>query len=516
MKQILKNINNTLMKRKYIILITILVTFSWGCSESFLELENPNKVTNDNFWQTEEDLYSAVATIYNALVEDYTGHYGTINWELKAGRTENFTIRNDVRSRYEISTYMNTFSNGSSSDLYKGCYIGIFRANQVIENGQQMDIDEDVKNHLIAEAKFLRGLNYFILAIDFGAVPIITSVAATADDYYVPKSSHEEVWQQCISDFNDAKEYLPETYPAEQKGRATKGAAMGFLGRAYLYRHEYGKALTELKAIVDNENSFGYGLQPNYAELFDGQHENGVESVFELQYSLLGGPDIWTSNPASKTRATFIAQECAPGEVGGWFELYPTQVLLDAFLEEPAADGGFDPRATATLAWDYPGCVYYQRDFSSTWSSDDIWLRKNQNWWNENEGDWKSELNEYGMRYADVLLMLAEAYTMEGQVADAAPLVHRIRQRANLIDKLTEMEGYNKEEMMEEIRHQRNLEFAREGLHFYDLRRWGILEETIKESQVTGYQNYSSKYEYYPIPENELDNNPEMEQNDPW
>lgn len=503
------------MKLKYILTVFAVIALS-GCSESFLDLENPNKVTNDNFWKTENDLNSGVATIYSALVEDYTGHYGTVNWELKAGRTENFTIRNDVRSRYEISAYLNTFSNGSSSDLYKGYYIGIFRANQVIQNGLNMEIDENVKNQLIAEAKFLRGLNYFFLAIDFGSVPIFTSVAATSEEYYAPKSSQEDVWQQCISDFTDAKLHLPEGYPDSQAGRATKGAAMAFLGRTYLYRHEYDKALIELKAIVDNENQFGYGLQEEYAELFDGQHENGIESVFELQYSLLGGPDIWTGNPASKTRATFIAQECAPGEVGGWFELYPTSVLLDAFLEEPAASGDFDPRALATLAWDYPGCVYYQREFSSTWGPQEIWLRKNQNWWNENEGDWKSELNEYGMRYADVLLMLAEAYTMEGQPGDAAPLVHRIRQRADLTDKLTEMTNYNQEEMMTEIRHQRNLEFAREGLHFYDLRRWGILEETIKEKQVTGYQNYTSKFEYYPIPENELDNNPEMEQNAPW
>lgn len=503
------------MKIKYLF-ITILATMLWGCSESFLELDNPNKVTKEDFWQTEAELISGVATIYSTLVEDYLGHYGTCNWELKEGRTENFTIRNDVRDRYEIATFINTFSNGYSSDLYKGCYIGIFRANQAIQFGSEIQMDENIKNQLLAEAKFLRGLNYFFLAIDFGQAPIATQVAATSEGYFLSKSTHEEVWQQCITDLSDAKTYLPDVYPTDQKGRATIGAAMAYLGRAYLYRGEWDNAIAELEDIIDNETKYGYGLQPKYAELFDGQHENGIESVFELQYSLLGGPDIWTSNPAAKSRCTFIAEECAPGEVGGWFEMFPTKTLLDSFLEESTVDGDFDPRATATLAWNYPGCIFYTHPFLSKWTADEIWLRKNQNHWNENEGDWKSELNEYGMRYADVLLMLAEAYTMKNRVADAAPLVHRIRERAKLTNKLTEMATYSQELMMQEIRHQRNLEFAREGLHFYDLRRWGVLEETLNNSQVIGYDNYASKHQYYPIPESELNNNPNMTQNDPW
>lgn len=510
-------LKNKTMKNRYIIFISAALLLG-SCSGSFLDLDNPNKITTDNYWKTADDLESAVATIYNEMVEDYEGHYGTVNWELNEGRTENFTIRNDVRARYEISTYLNTPSNSCATSLYKGCYVSIFRANQVVEYGAAMSIDSTVKTPLIAEARFLRGLNYFFLVNDFGSVPLITKVAQSSSDYFNAKSPVENIWQQVISDLQYAEKYLPATWSSAKRGRATKGAAAAFLGRAYLYRGEYDKALAELKSITDNESTYGYGLQPNFAELFDGKHENGVEGVFEIQYSLLGGTSIWTSDPASKTRATFVAQECAPGEVGGWFELYPTKVLLDKFLQEPAKDGGFDPRATATLAWNYPGCMYYTYDFSSKWSSDAIWLRKNQNWWNANEGDWRSALDEYGMRYADVLLMLAEAYTMETNpdVASAAPLVQRIRDRANLPDKLAAMKAYSPDQMMSEIRHQRDLEFAREGLHFYDLRRWGLLKETITAAQKLGYQNYSTKNDYYPIPESELNNNPQMTQNSPW
>jgi hypothetical protein len=506
------------MKTRYIYLISATLLFG-ACSESFLELDNPNKITTDNFWKTSDELESAVATIYNEMVEDYEGHYGTVNWELNEGRTENFIIRNDVRARYEISTYLNTASNGCATSLYKGGYVGIFRANQVIEYGAAMQIDSAVKTPLIAEARFLRGLNYFFLVNDFGSVPLITKVAQSSSDYFVAKSTEEEIWQQVFSDLEYAKKYLPEIWSSAKKGRATKGAAIAFLGRAYLYHGDNDKALAELKSVVDNESTYGYGLQPNYAELFDGKHENGVEGVFEIQFSLLGGTSIWTSDPASKTRATFVAQECAPGEANGWFELYPSKILLDAFLKEPASDGGFDPRATTTLAWDYPGCVYYQRGFDTTWTATDIWLRKNQNWWNANEGDWRSALNEYGMRYADVLLMLAETYTQsktQQNISEAAKLVHRIRERAKLTNKLADMQAYTADQMMAEIRNQRNLEFAREGLHFYDLRRWGLLKSTITNAQKTGYQNYSSKHDYYPIPESELNNNPKMVQNTPW
>jgi hypothetical protein len=347
-------------------------------------------------------------------------------------------------------------------------------------------------------------------------VPVTTAVAETSDDYFKEKSSMDEVWAQAIRDFKIGEKYLPDTWDAANKGRASRGAALAFLGRSYLYQADYDSTIIMLEQIVDHETDFGYGLQQNYAELFDGQHENSVEGVFEIQYSNIGGTSIWASNEVDKPQSTFIAQECAPGEVGGWFEMWPSQVLLDSFLVEPTAAGEVDPRAVATIAWDYPGCVYYQKDFSATWGSDEIWLRKNQNWWDANEGEWKSELNEYGIRYADVLLMLAEAYTMTGQVAKAAPLVQRIRERAGLENKQVLMMTYSQDRMMEEIRHQRNLEFAREGLHFYDLRRWGLLESTIKDAKQLGYQNYSSKFEYYPIPEDELNNNPNMTQSDAW
>ncbi|WP_035672862.1 RagB/SusD family nutrient uptake outer membrane protein [Flavobacterium sp. 83] len=505
------------MKKKLIILYFVggLALFS-SCSDN-LELQNPSKVTTGSFWQTPEDLESGLATVYNVLVDNNNAGYWEIQaMQLKENRTENFVARNDVPGRYAVSSYKNTPSTSETTGMYKAMYIGIFRANQVINYAPQIkNIDETKRAQIVAEATFLRGLNYFNLVNEFGSVPIFTDLVKESADYFKEKSTEEEVWKQVIADFQAAATSpLPEIYPSALKGRVTKNTAIAYLGKSYLYLKDWAKAEEQFSKLVNNESANGFGLLDDYAQLFDGKHENSKESVFEIQFSRQGGATIWGGNPSERTRATTMAQELAPGEVGGWFELLPTKVLLDAMTKEKTADNNFDPRALATLAWNYPGSTYYNSDFATKFGANAIWIRKNQNWWNNDEGDWKSELNEYAMRYADVLLMLAEAKTMQGKVAEAIPLVKRIRDRAKLA--AITMTGWNQTQMMDEIMHQRNIEFAREGIHWYDLRRWGTLEKVIKASQVGGYLNYSAKYNYFPIPESELNNNPKMTQNANW
>jgi hypothetical protein len=124
-----------------------------------------------------------------------------------------------------------------------------------------------------------------------------------------------------------------------------------------------------------------------------------------------------------------------------------------------------------------------------------------------------SNINEKCLRYADILLMYAEAVTMQGRPAEAYPLMKRIRDRATLADLPA---GYTQDQMMIEIRHQRMIEFFREGLRFYDLKRWGLLETEIAASDKEGKANYKTKFEYFPIPQNELNTNPNIHQNPAW
>ena len=494
--------------------------FLAGCSDDFLTLDNPNQTTIMKFWQSEKDLEQGVAATYKSLSEDGDGsYYMRTNPQLVEGRTENFQVSTDVIGRYEIGSYVNTISSNNSYQIYRFAYRGVFRANQVLKYGPEMTkVADGIRNTMIGEAKFLRGLYYFHLVTEFGSVPLITQLAETSEDYFVDRSPMEDIWQQILTDWEEAEPVLPISWGPEYAGRATKGAVIAFKGRAYLYRSEWNKAIAEYEKLVNNESTYGYDLMEDYFHLWDGQHRNCKESIFEVQYSRNQG-DVWGGRTAT---STVYAQEVAGGSVGGWEEIIPTETLLKAMTKELTVDGDFDPRATSTIAWNYPGCIYYQVPFDSAYATQiergDVVVknRKNCNWWNTDEGDWRSDLNEIPMRYADVLLSLAEAYTMTGQVGRAVPLVQRIRSRAHLADKTAEMNGWNQQQMMEEIMHQRNVELCREYVHFFDLRRWGTLETVIRESQELGWQNFRKRYEYYPIPEGELNSNPQLTQNPEW
>lgn len=492
-----------------------------GCSEDFLNLDSPTQTTTLKFWQTEGDLTQGIAATYKMLSEESDGsYYMRTNPQLTEGKTENFTVSTDVTGRYEIGSYVNTMSNNNSYVIFRAQYRGIFRANQVLHYAPQIqNISEETRNTIIGEAKFLRGLYYFHLVNEFGSVPITLELAESSDDYFKSKATVAELWNQIISDWNDAESLLPVKWPSEWTGRATKGAAIAFKGRAYLYQAKWNEAITEYEKIQNSIGTYGYDLLENYAHLWDGQHENSIESIFEVQYSR-NKADVWGGRTAS---STVYAQEVCANEAGGWEEILPTKTLLNAMTKELTATGDFDPRAKATIAWNYPGCIYYTMSFDSLYTEEEaltgkpvVQNRKNCNHWNKDEGDWRSDLNEIPMRYADVLLGLAEAYTMAGRVADAAPLVQRIRTRAELVDKEAEMAGWNQTQMMEEIMHQRNVEFTREFLHWFDLRRWGTLQKVIQDSKELGWQNFTKRYEYYPIPENELKANPNITQNPDW
>ncbi len=355
--------------------------------------------------------------------------------------------------------------------------------------------------------------------MNLGPCPLTTALAKTEADYFKSKATIPEIWAQIISDWNDAEAALPVSWPSEWTGRATKGAVIAFKGRAYLYQKDWNNAIVEYEKITNNDpGTYNYALMEDYAQLWDGQHRNCKESIFEIQFSL-NNPSVWGGPTGTSTA---YGEEVSSAKVGGWEEILPTKTLLAAMTQELTVDGDFDPRAKATIAWNYPGCMYYQRDFGTLYADEiaagqtPIMNKKNCNWWNKDEGDYRSALNEIPMRYADVLLSLAEAYTMTGQVPKAVPLVQAIRNRAHLVDKQAIMSGWSQGDMMTEIMHQRNVELTREYVHFFDLRRWGTLEQVIKSSKELGWQNYTSQYEYYPIPELELSANPSMTQNPPW
>ncbi|UYQ90977.1 RagB/SusD family nutrient uptake outer membrane protein [Chitinophaga horti] len=206
------------------ILIIAAATLSLAsCASDTLELTNPNRITSDIYWKTEDDIKSALAATYGLFKNVDGGYWGVRGVELSNGRGDDFFIRNDVNYLYQLSTFTNTPDNAAATNVFNISYRAIFRANQIMENIDKAGLADDKKNMYIAEAKFLRGLNYFILAINFGDVPIRLTVPAVKEDYFIPKSPEAEVWAQIVKDFTEAAPALPVTRDNAEKGRATRG-----------------------------------------------------------------------------------------------------------------------------------------------------------------------------------------------------------------------------------------------------------------------------------------------------
>jgi len=508
------------MKKLIIFLIT--TTFMMSCNESILDEVNPNQITSTTYWKTENDVLSSLSATYRRFREVNGGYWGVRGVETSNVRGDDFYKRNDVPDVYSLSTFSTTPNNTVVNNIWNNCYIAIFRANEILENvGKVPGLSDQSKAAYIAEAKFLRGLNYFILVINFGDVPIHLKVPQTTDDYFVAKSSEADVWVQVKQDFTDAAADLPVSYSSQWVGRATKGAAIAYLGKAELYTKDWANAETTLKQLTTSP--FNYKLMTNYGDNFVASSENNQESVFEIQLADIGGTSFNAGENANEALGVSTAQEFAPTEVGGWYEVLPTEKLFNEFQKEKTLSGDFDPRMYATLIWNYPGATFYNKSFSTFkipfgYSSE---FKKYQNYTQTNEltgssgaSDKTSSNNERALRYDDVLLMLAESLTMEGKVTDAYPYVEQIRDRANLAILPT---GYTQDQMMDEIRHQRMIEFAREGQRFYDLKRWGLLQQELNNSDKVGKANYTSpKYDLFPIPQAEINSNPKMVQNTNW
>ncbi len=509
------------MKQRIIYACIYVILFA-GCAKDFLDKKNPNQITTEDFWKTEADVLAAVAATYNQLRNVNTGYWGVRGVELSNGRGDDFFIRNDVKDLYSLSTFTNNPDNGVLAGLWNGSFQSIFKANQLLERVDAVAaVSDENKKMIKAEAKFLRALNYFILVTNFGDVALRLTVPATMEEYPIAKSPEADIWKQIEEDLTAAAADLPLAWPAEWSGRATKGAALGYLGKAYVYQQQWAKAETTLQQLM--QAPYSYNLTPVYEDNFTVTRENNEESVFEIQVQDVGGANPWATPGAEESIGVTTAQEFAPAEVSGWFEAYPTNKLLDEFKKERTKNNDFDPRMYATLVWQGQEGTFYRKpisDFFPTEYSFTSRFKKYQNWQNANEqrgsggGNYSSNINERALRFADILLMYAEAVTMQGRPADAYASVKRIRDRANLADLPA---GYTQAQMMAEIRHQRMIEFAREGLRFYDLKRWGLLQQELNASDKVGRNFYvTGKHDYYPIPQTELDANPKMVQNDRW
>ncbi|RYZ48496.1 MAG: RagB/SusD family nutrient uptake outer membrane protein, partial [Sphingobacteriales bacterium] len=308
-------------------------------------------------------------------------------------------------------------------------------------------------------------------------------------------------------------------------GRATKGAALAFLGKAHLFKPapDFAAAAVQFKAVLDLNT---YNLTPNYRSNFIEASENNIESIFEVQFSRdAGGSELgWGGAPQpgwGKTSARAITY--APRGFG-WTDVQPTRSVYNEFLVEKTTGGADDPRLEATMFYNKPGMMIYGQVFATYYQNNaadlnDLFCRKYENdGVRADEFDWRSGINERIMRFADVLLMYAECLNETNKTADAYPLIQRVRARVGLPDLAVTKPGMTQAQMRDQIAHERLLEFCLEGHRFDDIHRWGWLKDATKLAALKArdpeFNSYAPGREYYPIPQREIDLNPGYKQND--
>lgn len=521
-----------------------------ACNESdFLDLKNPNNKVDDTYWVSEANAQAAIATVYSPIRGQMYGYFGGYSGFHTMNRADDtwFILGEEVHN-WEPATYTNT-ANTAESDFGR-LYNGVQRANVVLRKIVDVPMDEAKKNELIGEARFLRGYSYFLLVTNFGDVPLrLVPTDENTDEIMKPSSPEAEVWKQVEEDFQVAKEYLPLTRPTTEAGRVTKGTAIAYLGKTYIYQQKYAEGEAELKTIM--QSPYTYDLVEKYEDNFTENTELNKESIFELVYDGSYGSGTWGSEEATSTQGMVLPNFVGPQGTGGWFKWMPTASIVEDFIaeERPAgSDTKFDKRMYTSFFWkhsDYKDVVpdhqwFGDMPFDSIWSACStkrlrgepefpsiegkqgrFLIKKFTNFYN-NEPDANSMYNQKNqnnnlrvMRFSEVLLLHAEACIKLGKLSEATEDLTRIRDRAGLAKKTWK----GADDLWEEMVKQNELEFFFEGHRFFDLKRWYTYDQMkniLVKNKKQGAENFQPKHYYLPIPQNELNTNTAIQQHPLW
>lgn len=500
---------------KYIVLAFLAIMLA-GC-EGKLDMTNPNKPTDETFWKTEKDFNQALASCYTPLKNWNGGYYGTRGLMTRISRADDIEFRNDIQDIYSMYRFTNDPNNSVAQNIFYQFYNAIYRANSILREIEGKGFSADFMNSVRGEALFIRGMYYFQLAKEFGDVPLRLEASQDPTTFQLAKSSQADIYAQAAKDFIESAGLLSVE---NAKGKPTKGTSYAYLGKMYVYQEKWQDAKNVLEPLT--KSPYTYKLVDDFTWNFDEAHENNAESIFEILYEPVGGSDQWDNGEtANSAQSTTIAVEYAAGEVGGWFEAKPTKKIMEIFLKEKAANGKPDYRALTSVAWDYPGCMYYMKPFQEVFKENkeglaSYWVLKYQNaTTREQEVETiPSYINERAMRFADVILLLAECELNLNNSSAAIGYINQIRTRGgNLLPYSGAMDAAS---VKEELIHQRAIEFFKEGERFYDLRRWGLLEKELKEQDPVRFANFQKRHYYLPIPAKEIQTNLLCSQTTGW
>ncbi|WP_161541745.1 RagB/SusD family nutrient uptake outer membrane protein [Rhodothermus marinus] len=450
------------MRPIHFVALLLLVGGLSACGEDFTMLAPPSQKNAADFYQTPEDFQQAIFGVYDALQQRGTFNMGY--WIAGEMRSDNTDAGDDVTGLAAQLAALDTFDELPTNDyalaIWADSYRGVARANVILARLPAADLPADLKALYEGEALFLRSLFYYYLAQIFCNIPLILD-ETTSPDQPVNQVPASEVYAQLMQDLTRAEELLPVRYPQGQEGRATKGAAATLLAKVYLIVGDRGRAATVLRRIIDN---YGYQLVPDYADLWGPENENNPESIFEVQYKAggfgEGSPFVdqfvpWSTATSGQTgnRPTLDMQQA--------YEEGDLRFMISMDTSYVDADG------------ETQQARYIKKYISQPFALFD------------------AENNFIVFRYADVLLMLAEAL---GESPEAYALINQVRQRAGLPPIGPDTPGTFEEKLL----HERRVELAFENHRWFDLLRFGRAMDVM---QAKGFR----PKQCFPIPQREID-----------
>lgn len=464
-----------------------------GCKKSFLNVTAKGTVAATQFWTSQADATSAIDAMYANLHEWTNIAFAPIAVEsMGSDDVDKGSTPTDAAFMNDFHNFTANSGEGQISDFWAGEYRTINFANQITDNVPGINMDASLKARYVAEAKFIRAYCYFRLVRAFGDVPLRLTVPKTASQYNLPRTPKAQVWAAIEQDLTDAAAVLPQSYSAADIGHATKGAALAMHAKVAMYQQKWSDVLNYTNQVM----GLGYTLFPNYEQMFRTNNKNNSESIFEIQCMLI------PNNPGASNSQYSQVQGVRGSTGGGWGFNVPSAELAAAFESH-------DPRRNATII--FRGETTPEGDAIPASGDNPMYNMKSYVPFSLyvsgfNEG---CQQDKIVLRYADVLLMNAEANNELGNTAAALASLEMVRARArnfavlngdNTPNILPQVTTTDKTALRTAIWNERHVELAMEFDRYFDVIRQG------QGAAVFGVRGFKAgKNEVWPIPQNEID-----------
>ncbi|GAB3985800.1 RagB/SusD family nutrient uptake outer membrane protein [Spirosoma daeguense] len=471
------------------------LTLATSCSKTFLDVPPQGQQTPTDFFSSNPNAATTLVNAVYAKMLDW--NFISFSWNGVTSMTSDDADKGSSpgdtgTDKDQMDNLTFTPSSLSFNEVWVGQYEGIARANQALDNLPKLTINDTLKTRLVAEASFLRAYFYFNLVRSFGGVPLITKVADPTNQADIQngrvRATSAQIYTQIESDLQVAVAGLPEKsqYSSAELGRATKGSAKTLLAKVSMYQKKW----DVVQRLTDEIIASGqYSLHPKYEELWRESTENGVESIFEIQ-----GKGV---APARGAQGYFVSQG-ARGDGGwGWGFNTPSEDLEKAYATGDTRKDGTIIRRGMTL-WD--GRVISDKVENPRYNYKAyVSFTKETN----NGGDWETNKNVRIFRYAEVLLMNAEAANELGSSAKALASLNMVRARARggVTGVLPNVTTTVQADLRNAIWSERRVELAMEHDRWFDLIRQGRAATVMK---AHGKNFVAGKHELFPIPQNQI------------